>query len=234
MRIGKWVVIAAIAASQVTLCNSAQAQAAFLILNTINSLGSMPSDVACQKGTPFPPNAIAATRQVAMLQMQAYWNTVISGGVPLDSFLLNKRTRWTWGATVLDKKTLATLKDPFAVSGNSIVLDPLGYALSGDGTTALGQWRVRDASGSVVGTYQASFDMTKEHPRISTLELVDAKTWIDPVAQYCHAPGDVIGYRLKLAREATAFAAPRLASAQQSEVSARAKAEKARAAAAAA
>ena len=76
--------------------------------------------------------------------------------------------------------------------------------------------------------------MTKDRPRISALTLVDSRTWVDPVEQYCHVPGDVIGYRLKLAREAVAFAEPRLAAAKQSENAARARAEKARAAAQAA
>jgi hypothetical protein len=231
MRIGKGAALAAILLGQLALASAAQAQAEFLILSTINSLGSMPSDVACQKGTPFPANAIAATRRVAMLQMQGYWNAVMNGGAPLDYFLLNKRTRWTFGTTVLDKKTIATLKDPWAAPGNVLAIEPLGYALAGDGTTALGQWQVRDAIGTVIGTYQASFDMTKEHPRISALTLVDSRTWVDPVEQYCHVPGDVIGYRLKLAREAVAFAEPRLAAAKQTETAARDRAEKARAAA---
>ncbi len=234
MQIGKGAALAAILSGQLALASPAQAQAAFAILSTINALGSMPSDVACQKGTPFPPNAVAATERVATLQMQGYWNAVTGGSVPLDYFLLNKRARWTAGATVLDKKTIATLKDPWAAPGNSLAIEPLGYALAGDGISALGQWRVRDASGEVIGTYQASFDMTKEHPKISTLELIDPRAWVDPVEQYCHKPGDVTGYRLKLAREAIAFAEPRLAAAKQTEDAARAQAEKARAAAAAA
>ena len=230
MRIVKTATLAALLCAQLTWANAAQAQyAAFAIFNTINSLGSLPSDVACQKGTPAAANAVAATRQVAMLQMQGYWDAVRSDGSPQDNFLLSKRTRWISGSTVLDKKTIGSIKDPFALPGNSMVIDPMGYALAGDGASAVGQWQVRNASGQVVGTYQARFDMTKQSPRISTLELVDPHSWIDSVAQYCHAPGDVIGYRLKLAREAVAFAAPRLVGAQQAEDAARGRAGKARA-----
>lgn len=237
MRIRNAAVIAASFAVSLAWAGQAQAQYyynPYPTLNMINELGNLPSDVACQKGTPPTVNAVAATRQVAMTQMRGYWDALASGGSPLGFFLVDKRVRWTSGATVLDKKTIAGIKDPFVAAGSNLVTEPLGYALSGDGLSAIGQWQVRDANGQVVGTYQATFNMTKQQPRISTLQLIEPQTWVDPVAQYCHKPGDVLGYRLKLAREASAFAAPRLAAAQDAENGARARAEKAKAAAAAA
>lgn len=237
MRIRDVAAIAAAVAAPLTWAGQAQAQyygGEFATLQMINQLGNMPSDVACQKGTPPSANAVAATRQVAMNQMRGYWDALSSGGSPLGFFLIDKRVRWTSGATVLDKKTLGSIKDPFVAPGNTLVTEPAGYAFSGDGLSAIGQWQVRDAGGQVVGTYQASFNMTKQQPRISTLQLIGPQTWIDPVAQYCHKVGDVLGYRLKLAREAAAFAAPRLAAAQATESGARDHAEKAKAAAAAA
>ena len=237
MRIRNAAVIAASLAVSLAWAGQAQAQyygGEFMILSMINEAGNRPSDVACQKGTPFKPNAIRATRQVAMTQMRGYWDALASGGSPLGFFLIDKRVRWTSGTTVLDKKTIASIKDPFVVAGSNLVTEPAGYALSGDGLNAIGQWQVRDANGQVAGTYQATFNMTKQQPRISTLQLIEPQAWVDPVAQYCHKPGDVLGYRIKLAREASAFAAPRLAAAQAAENAARARAEKAKAAAAAA
>ena len=237
MRFRNAAAIAAALAVQLTCTGPAQAQyygGMFSTLNMINELGNMPSDVACQKGTPPSVNAVAATKAVAMTQVRGYWDALSSGGSPLGFFLIDKRVRWTFGTTVLDKKTLGSIKDPWAVPGSNLVTEPIGYAFSGDGLTAIGQWHVLDAGGQIVGTYHATFNMTKQQPRISTLQLIAPQTWIDPVAQYCHKPGDVIGYRLKLSREGVAFAAPRLAVARQDEGAARARVEKAKDAAAAA
>ncbi len=237
MRFRNAAAIAAVLAVQLTCTGPAQAQyygGYFSTLQLINGLGNMPSDVACQKGTPLSVNAVAATRQVAMTQVRGYWDALSSRGFPLGFFLIDKHVRWTFGTTVLDKMTLATIKDPWAVPGSNLVTEPVGYAFAGDGLTAVGQWHVLDAGGQVVGTYQATFNMSKQQPRSSTLQLVGPQSWIDPVAQYCHKSGDVIGYRLKLAREGMAFAAPRLTAARQDEGATRARAEKAIAAAAAA
>jgi len=235
MRFRHSAAIAAALAVQLTCVGPAQAQyygGYFSTLQLINELGNMPSDVACQKGTPPSVNAVAATRSVAMTQVRGYWDALSSGGSPLGFFLIDKHVRWTFATTVLDKKTLGSIKDPWVVAGSNLVTEPAGYALAGDGLTAVGQWHVLDASGQVVGTYHATFNMTKQQPRISTLQLIPPQSWVDPVAQYCHKPGDVIGYRLKLAREGVAFAAPRLAVARQDEIAARARTEKAKAAAA--
>ena len=237
MRFRHAAAIAAALAAQLTWPGQAQAQyygAYFSTLQLINQLGNMPSDVACQKGTPPAANAVAATKQVAMTQIRGYWDSLSSGGSPLGFFLVDKHAHWTFGTTVLDKKTLGSIKDPFVVQGSDLVTEPAGYALAGDGLTAVGQWHVRDGNGQMVGTYQATFNMTKQQPRISTLQLVEPQRWIDPVAQYCHKPGDVLGYRLKLAREGVAFGEPRLTNARQVEANARAKAAKARSAAEAA
>ena len=231
MRFRHGAAIAAALAAQLTWPDQAQAQyygAYFSTLQLINQLGNMPSDVACQKGTPPAANAVAATKQVAMTQIRGYWDALSSGGSPLGFFLVDKHAHWTFGTTVLDKKTLGSIKDPFVVPGSDLVTEPAGYALAGDGLTAVGQWHVRDGTGQLVGTYQATFNMTKQQPRISTLQLVEPQSWIDPVAQYCHKPGDVLGYRMKHAREGVAFGEPRLANARQVEANARAKADKAK------
>jgi hypothetical protein len=137
--------------------------------------------------------------------------------------------RWTAGATALDQKTLTAIKDPFAQPGNAIDPKPLNVVRAGDGTSAQGQWQVRDGAGKLVGTYNAVLRRRTGTWLLSSLELVDNKTWVDPVVQYCHKPGDVLGYRLTNTKSAADYAAKRLAKAQKKEAEARTKAEKAKA-----
>lgn len=165
--------------------------------------------------------------------MQAYFETVRTGQVPLAIFITSDKTRWSAKGTSLSGKNLAAIKDPFAAEGNMLDPKPLKFVRSGDGSTALGQWQVRDAAGAPVGTYQAMLRFKKTW-LFSSMELVEAGAWVDPVVQYCHVPGDVLGYRLAEAKAAVAEAQRRLTPARQAEAAARASADKARAAAEAA
>lgn len=234
MRYSNSVAFAAFVTTQLAQIGLAHAQAyigVVPIYQTIVALGNQPSDLACQHGEPFPAREVAFLGHVAGTVMQGYWSAVSNGVPPLASFTIDKRTRWTLGATVLDKKSLASIKDPFAAPGSILLAEPLGFIVGGDGLSALGQWQVRDSAGHPAGMYQALFRSRKGTWLLSSLELIDPQTWTDPVMQYCHVPGDVIGYRLQHAREGLAFANPRLVKAQQIEAEARIRADKARAAA---
>lgn len=187
----------------------------------------------CRRGNPIHQSEIAVSTSRASAMMQAYWETIKVGQVPHPIFLSGGKTRWTAKGTTLTGKNLSAIKDPFVAEGNTLDRKPLGFARSGDGSTALGQWQVRDAAGTPVGTYQALFRFKKGW-LFSSLELIEAGSWVDPVVQYCHNPGDVLGYRLAEAKSAVAEAQKRLTPARQAEAAARASADKAKAAAAAA
>jgi hypothetical protein len=186
-------------------------------------------EMACQAGTPMVPKEVAEAADPAPALMLGYWSTAQTGKAPLASFIVDKNARWTAGATALDQKTLTAIKDPFAQPGNAIDPKPLNVVRAGDGTSAQGQWQVRDGAGKLVGTYNAVLRRRAGTWLLSSLELVDNKTWVDPVVQYCHKPGDVLGYRLTNTKSAAAYAEKRLAKAQKKEAEARTKAEKAKA-----
>ncbi len=188
---------------------------------------------ACRRGNPIHPREVSASTPLAIALMQAYWETVRAGQVPLTNFVSSDKTRWTAKGTTLTGKNLAAIKDPFATQENTLDATPLRFIRSGDGSSAVGQWQVRNAAGMPVGTYQALLRFKKAW-LISSLELIEAGTWVDPVVQYCHAPGDVLGYRLAEGKAAVAEAQKRLTPARQAEAAARASADKARAAAEAA
>lgn len=237
MKIWSGAAIAVTLAAQLVFASQAQAQAYISVVpiyQTIVALGNQPSDLACQQGEPFPAREVAFLQQQAQAVIGGYWSAVSSGQAPLASFIADKHTRWTFGSTVMDKKSLAAIKDLFAAPGSNLIAEPLGFKVAGDGLSAVGQWHVRDGAGGTNGTYHALFRNRKGIWLLSTLELSDAQTWVDPVSQYCHAPGDVLGYRIKHAREGVAFGEPRLTNARQVEANARAKAAKARSAAEAA
>jgi hypothetical protein len=237
MKLRGGLALAAVLAGQLSVVGEVQAQyygdlgVTSAIYSSIISLNNKPSDLACQNGEPYPASEVEKLTSIAPQLVQAYWAAVAGGKPPLEMFVMNKQTRWKSGATVLDKKTLATVKDPFVADGGQLDARPLAFRVAGDGASALGQWQVRDATGLPIGRYQALFGTRKGVWLISTLELIDARTWVDPVVQYCHAPGDVLGYRIKNAKERLAFAEPRLAQAKLIENSARAKSDRAKAAA---
>jgi len=192
------------------------------------------AEMACRRGFPIHPSEVSSATFRSTAMLSAYWLKAQAGQVPLDGFLLNKDTRWTAGEVSLDSKTLVKMKDPFAAQGNELVLKPLRFVRAGDGASALGLWQVNDAAGQPIGTYRALLRLKKRDWWLSSLELVEPKAWAEPVVQYCHVPGDVLGYRLANAKTAVADAQRRLSAARQVEAGARASADKARAAAEAA
>jgi hypothetical protein len=225
-------ILAAIAAS---MTSTASAQYGYVYIPDFEGMNAgQDAEMACRRGFPAHPSEVSASTLRVTELMKTYWSTVQSGQVPLSSFRLDKHTRWAAGGILLDSKTLASMKDPFAAADNSMEPKPLRFVRAGDGLTAQGQWQVTDAEGRPVGTYKVFMRLKKGDWSISTMDLVDANSWTEPVVQYCHAPGDVLGYRLANAKAAVAEAQRRLTLARQEEASARASADKAKAAAEAA
>lgn len=224
-----------LAASAAILAAPVSAQYGYVYVPDFEGINAgQDAEMACRRGRPVHPTEVSYSTTRASALMSAYWNKAQAGQAPIETFLLDKHTRWTAGAMALDAKTLPTMKDPFAGQGNGLELKPLRFVRAGDGASALGLWQVTGADGKAVGTYRAKLRLKKRDWWISSLELVEPNAWAEPVVQYCHVPGDVLGYRLANAKAAVADAQRRLGAARQEEASARASEGRARAAAEAA
>ncbi len=215
---------------------AAQAQAwiGLMVGNMMSQQAAYAQEVACMTGTPMVDKEVAEASTPAPGLMRSYWQAVSAGTAPTSVFLIDKKTRWISAGKELSQTNLATLVDPFARSGGSLVEAPIGFVRAGDAQSALGQFVVRDGAGKRIGTYQALLRRKTGQWLISTLTLVGAKEWADPVVQYCHAPGDVLPYQIATSARALEFAIKQEAKAQVKAADAQAKAEKAQGVAAAA
>jgi len=82
------------------------------------------------------------------------------------------------------------------VAGNRLDGEPLRFYRGGSGATALGQWAVLGADGQVAGVYTGFFTRAKKLWKLRELTLSTADETVEPAAQYCVKPGDVIEHRL--------------------------------------
>ncbi len=221
------------AAALVTFPAAAQAQAWIgqIVGNMMAQQAAYAQEVACMTGTPMVEKEVAEASAPAPGLMRSYWQAVNAGTAPTSAFLIDKKTRWIAEGKELSQANLNTLVDPFARSGGSLVEAPIGFARAGDAQSALGQWEVRDGAGKRIGTYQALLRRKGGQWLISALTLVGRKEWADPVVQYCHAPADVLPYRVAAAKLDLERAIKQEAKAQAKAAGAQAKAELARAAA---
>jgi hypothetical protein len=224
------------ATALVALPTAVQAQAwiGLMVGNMMSQQAAYAQEVACMTGTPMVDKEVAEASTPAPGVMRSYWQAASAGTAPTSVFLIDKKTRWISAGKELTQTNLATLVDPFARSGGSLVEAPIGFVRAGDAQSALGQWVVRDGAGKRIGTYQGLFRRKTGQWLLSTLTLVSAKEWVDPVVQYCHAPGDVLPYRIATSARALEFATKQEAKAQVKAGDAQAKAEKAQGVAAAA
>ena len=221
------------AAALVALPTAVHAQAwiGLMVGDMMARQAAYAQEVACMNGTPMVEKEVAEASTPAPGLMRNYWQAVSAGTTPTSVFLIDKKMRWVSAGKELNQTNLGTLVDPFAHSGGSLVEAPIGFVRAGDAQSALGQWAVKDAAGKRVGTYQALLRRKGGQWLISTLTLVGAKEWADPVVQYCHAPGDVLPYRIASAARALEYATKQEAKASVKAADAQAKAERAQAAA---
>ncbi len=209
----------------------AQAWIGQIVGNMMAQQAAYAQEVACMNGTPMIDKEVAEASTPAPGLMRSYWQAASAGTAPTAVFLIDKKTRWISAGKQLDQTNLRTLGDPFASGGGSLVETPIGFVRAGDAQSALGQWVVRDGAGKRVGTYQGLLRRKGGQWLISTLTLVGAREWADPVVQYCHAPGDVLPYRIATAARALEYATKQEAKASVKAADAQAKAERAQAAA---
>lgn len=153
---------------------------------------------ACRMGTAMPPEEIEETRATTLAAMNGYWEAVRRGGVANVStvYQLDGKAKWTSGGKTLGMAGLTGVTDPFATEGAVLDAAPIAYFRAGDGRTVGGQWAVRRADASLIGTYSAMFRRTAGVWRLSELTLVPATSYVEPLVQYCHQFGDVLPYRV--------------------------------------
>lgn len=188
-------------------------------------------ELACMNGQAMNDAEVAEASTPAPAVVRAYWEAMLAGRSPAEQFILNARTRWTGGGQTFDRNGLARIRDGFAVRGNQLAEQPLGFVRAGDGQSALGQWQVSDGADRPVGLYQILFRRQQGRWLVSTMELVDARSWVDPVVQYCHQRGDVLPFRVRNAEQVLAVSERREARARQRLADAVRRAEAAEAAA---
>ena len=235
MRFAKFASLLA-ATALVALPATAQAQAWIgqFVGNMMAQQAAYAQEVACMSGTPMVDKEVAEASTPAPGVMRNYWQAASAGTAPTSVFVIDKKTRWISAGKQLDQTNLGTLADPFARSGGSLVEVPIGFVRAGDAQSALGQWVVRDTAGKQIGTYQGLMRRKGGQWLFSTLTLVGAKEWADPVVQYCHTPGDVLPYRIASTERALEYATKQEAKASVKAAEALAKADHAQAAVAAA
>lgn len=150
----------------------------------------------CMAGTALPEKEIAEARGPALGVMQGYFRAAQGEGAKSAAFHLDKRSKWQGGGVTAGSTDLDRQRDPLAAPGNVLEAEPLRFYRGGGGTTALGQWAVLDARGQVAGVYTALFARQSKLWKLRELTVFQAGDTIEPAAQYCRKPGDVMEHRL--------------------------------------
>lgn len=166
------------------------------MLATMNMGGGDP----CMAGTAMSEPKIAEARAPAPAVMQAYFQAAQGGGAKSAAFHLDRNAKWLGGGATAGAADLDRQSDPLAAAGNVLEAEPLRFYRGGSGATALGQWAVLDAQGQVAGVYTAFFARANKAWKLRELTLFQAGETVEPAAQYCRKPGDVIEYRLSSTR----------------------------------
>jgi len=183
----------------------------------------------CMAGTAMSEPKVAEARAPAPAVMQAYFQAAQGGGAKSAAFHLDRNAKWQSGGATAGAADIDRQADPLAAIGNVLEAEPLRFYRGGSGATALGQWAVLDAEGQVAGVYTAFFARANKLWKLRELTLFQAGETVEPAAQYCRKPGDVIEYRLsstknwrESAEKSVDEAKAKLAAATATEVAAKA------------
>lgn len=150
----------------------------------------------CMGGTAMAERKVAEARMPAPGVMQAYFRAAQDGGNKSTAFHLDQTTSWHSAGKTAAGAQIDAQADPLAVPGNVLLPEPLRFYRGGTGATALGQWAVQDAQGQVAGVYTASFTRVRKEWKLHSLRLSRGEEPVEPAAQYCRKPGDVMESRL--------------------------------------
>jgi hypothetical protein len=201
------------------LCGTAQAQIWIgqIVGNMIAQEAAAQREEACMTGTAMSDKEVAEARSPALATMQGYFADAKAGVSFEPRFQPDKKSLWTGGGASPGVGVAGMSRQHDGMAGGDTVLEatPLGFVRAGDGSSAFGQWLVRDPAGKKVGTYSALFTRRAGIWRLSTLGQSPAAAYVDPVVQYCHKPGDVLPYRLSSTKWLREAAEKRVAKAEK-------------------
>lgn len=136
----------------------AQAWIGQVVGDMIAQQQAMALEQACRMGTPMPPEEINETRASALASINGYWAAVRQGTANVTPYFHpDSKSKWIAGGKTLGAAALTRIADPFARDDASLDASPIIYFRAGDGRTVGGQWAVRRADASLIGTYVALF-----------------------------------------------------------------------------
>lgn len=161
---------------------------------------------ACMTGVAMPEKEVAEARVPALAVMQGYFADAKAGTSFEQRFQPDGKSLWIGASARASAADLGRQRDPTAGGDTRLDASPLNFVRAGDGASAMGQWVARTGTGAPVASYTATFIRKAGVWRLSTLSQSAARTYVDPVIQYCHKAGDVLPYRLSyttLVRERT-------------------------------
>ena len=150
----------------------------------------------CMTGTPMAAPKIAEARAPSLGVMQAYFDAAQGGKPKSAAFHLDKKAKWQGGGASAGQLDIDRQSDPLAAPGRRLEPEPLRFYRGGTGATALGQWAVLDADGAVAGVYTGFFVRSQKLWKLRELAVSGAEDTVEPAAQFCAKPGDVIEHRL--------------------------------------
>jgi hypothetical protein len=154
----------------------------------------------CMTGTPMADAKIAEARAPSLAAMQAYFAAAQRGTPKSAAFRLDKKSKWQGGGASAGQLDIDRQTDPLAVAGHVLEAEPLRFYRGGAGATALGQWAVLDAGGQVAGVYTGFFVRSKKLWKLRELTVAGPEETVEPAAQFCVKPGDVMEHRLTSTR----------------------------------
>jgi hypothetical protein len=206
---------AAAAAALLASASPAAGQAAFIPAVIGQTVGMMAAsgavDVKCLLNKrPIPPTAIAEARAGAEAVMRDYLRLAGAGPrTDVSAAFTHKASLRYWMRHGHDT-FVSEVEDPFAhaiADGRATLSAPVAFVRAGNGATAVGLWRVEAAPGEPVVHYRVNFRREDKAWRITRMDLVEPPAEPDPVAYYCHAPGDSEAYAAARAAQREAEAA---------------------------
>lgn len=168
---------------------STTAHAQYAIINDViaSTIANMSRGSPCNS---MPEKELAEAREPGIGLMQRYFDAASRGGSKSASFKLSKKTKWISGNITAGAEDLNQQVDPIAVKGSRLDPAPLRFYRAFSYGTALGQWAVYGADGSVSGVYTGLFEKGSEAWKLRELTIYRAADVVEPVAPYCYRPGD--------------------------------------------
>lgn len=184
-------------------------------------------EAACMSGTAPPQLQLVEATGKARDLISAYWKKA-GAGAPADVrplFHSGVKPDWTVGDAAFlfsvggtakaDSAALKTLEDRFAKIGMRLDETRLNFTRSGDGKSAVGQWLVLNSADRPGGIIEVNFARRKKAWKMMKIAWSGDSIAFRHLRQFCHAPGDVMPYRLSTLQSARVAAEERLLKARK-------------------